>query len=126
VYDGCGQNLLHYACYCKYNFKPVDNRNLYDTLRLLLNAGCDPNATDQNGNAPLRFLAQLDHRRFDDLGIFVHLLLDFGAQLSHKNKVGKSAVDMWILRNGRKRPCGIIGCKLPDCCTIELPTLRSA
>ena len=48
-----GRNLLHEAMRASNG-----NANLYATVRLLLYAGCDPNAIDEDGNAPLHFLAQ--------------------------------------------------------------------
>lgn len=34
----------------------LDDHDLYATVRFLLYAGCDPNAIDEGGNAPLHFL----------------------------------------------------------------------
>jgi len=124
VRDEHGKNLLHEAIVVG-----TYDANLYATVRLLLNAGCDPNAIDNNGNAPLHLLGQLDQRYWKgDLNTIAVLLLDFGAQLSLKNADGKTAVDLLIAKNSRNRNMdedqGIFGQKLPNWCT-ELPTLVS-
>ena len=49
-----GQNLLHEAI-----VQATHDTNLYATVRLLLYVGCDPNAVDKIGNAPLHYLAQI-------------------------------------------------------------------
>jgi len=119
-----GGNLLHTLI-----SGPIAVGELFAAIRLLFNAGCDPNGINKDGNTPLHCLAQLDERYwFSDLDIIAHLLLDFGAQLSIKNADGKTAVDLRRQKNGRHRSSnedkaqGIIGWKLPDWCT-ELPTL---
>jgi len=121
-----GRNLLHRAV-----FSPIVHDNLFATARLLLYAGCDPNAIDEDGNSPLHFLALQDERYwFRELDKLANLLLDFGAQQSLKNADGKTAVDLWNQKNGRYRSRnedndqGIVGLKLPDWCT-EIPTLAS-
>jgi len=123
--DQRGKNLLHKVCIFGRN-----SNDLYTIVRVLLNAGCDPNAIDQDGNTPLHHLAQLDERKLkDSMTITARLLLDFGAQLTLKNADGKSAVDLWKQKNGRKRLRNddeegeIIGLKLPDWCS-ELPKLK--
>jgi len=120
VRDQRGRNLLHEAIF-------ESDFDVYATVRLLLNAGCDPNANDMDGNAPLHYLAQTDKPFvFSDMSMIAVLLLDFGAQLSRKNVDGKTAVDLLILKNERKRnknaEQGMIGVKLPNWCT-ELPRL---
>ena len=118
-----GENLLHEAIR---GALPRDY-NLFVTVRLLLNAGCDPNAIDKDGNAPLHCLVQLDRRCWkDDLNTTALLLLDFGAQLSRKNADGNTPVDLLIRKNETNRNKNedqrISGWKLPDWC-IEFPTL---
>jgi len=127
VRDQHGRNLLHKAFVCA-----IDDDHLYATVRLLLNAGCDTNATDHYGKTPLHILTELianppDRRYwFRHLNTIAMLLLDFGAQLSIKNQVGKTAVEVLIRKNKRNRDKDeqgiIIGWKLPDWCS-ELPTL---
>jgi len=122
----CGQTLLHFVCISG----DVYFGHLYTKARLLLNAGCDPNATDENGNTPLHYLAQLEKPMLSDWNNTAHLLLDFGAQLNLKNLDGKTAVDFWIQKNVEKKPSDgdedpeIIDWKLPDWCS-ELSTLMS-
>jgi len=120
-----GRNLLHTAFY----YAAIPDADLFGTVRLLLNAGCEPNAIDDYGNAPLHFLAQIGERYlYSDVNSIAGLLLDFGAQLSLKNADGKTAIDLWILKNQRKcrqnedEEGEIIGWELSDWCT-ELPTL---
>ncbi len=122
VRDPLGRNLLHKAI-----IVGTCDTNLYATVRLLLYAGCDPNAVDINENTPFHFLPQIDERKWvGDLNMIAVLLLDFGAQLSLKNFDGKTAVDLLIRKNGRTRNMdedhGIIDWIQPDWCT-ELPTL---
>jgi len=131
--DQRGKNLLHRACISgeTLNYNP-DFNNLYTTVRVLLNAGCDPNTIDQDGNTPLHYLAQLDELKLKgSMTIAARLLLDFGAQLTLKNADGKTAVDFWIQKNGRKRLQNedgegdeIIDWKLAEWCS-EIPTLTS-
>jgi len=122
-----GRNLLHTA----FDYATRPDADLFATVRLLLNAGCDPNAIDADGNAPLHFLARIGERYLNsDVNSIAGLLLDFGTQLSLKNADGKTAIDLWILKNRRKRRRNddeedeIIGWKLPNWCT-ELPTLTT-
>ncbi len=122
-----GRNLLHTA----FDYATRPDADLFATVRLLLNAGCNPNAIDADGNAPLHFLARIGKRYlYSDVNSIAGLLLDFGTQLSLKNADGKTAIDLWILKNRRKRRRNddeedeIIGWKLPNWCT-ELPTLTT-
>jgi len=112
-------NLLHKV----FDFAEIADAELFATVRLLLNAGCDPNAIDDDGNAPLHSLAQIGERNsYSDLNIFAYLLLEFGANPSLKNADGRTAIDLWILSNREMGRRGEIICKLPNWCT-ELPTL---
>ena len=87
-----GGNLLHAAL----DYVSLPDANLFGTVRLLLNAGCDPNAIDDDGNAPLHLLAQLERYLHSDLNIIAGLVLDFGAEFSQKNADGKTAATLWI------------------------------
>jgi len=121
VRDLRGRNLLHEATV----FETSSADDLYAIVRLLLYAGCDPNAIDMNGDAPLHFLAKFDKRYFlGDLTTIAVLLLDFGAQLSIKNEDDETVVDLWIRKNeaNRNRNKGIIGWKESNWHT-EFPTL---
>ena len=126
--DQRGRYLLHKLCISGGMIGGNQDYNLYGSVRVLLNAGCDPNAIDEDMNAPLHHLAQLDERKLNDsLSITARLLLDFGAELSRKNADGKTAIELWIQHNGRKRQRSdgeLIDWKLPDWCS-ELPTLTS-
>jgi len=125
LHDHRGRNLLHKACISAYY---IYGNNLHAIVRVLLNAGCDPNALDADGNAPLHYLSQLNERMLNDfVSITARLLLDFGAELSRKNTDGKTAVYFWIQQNGikwRGSDGELIDWKLPDWCS-ELPTLTS-
>jgi len=87
----------------KHAIMPHFLKPTFATVRLLLNAGCDPNAIVQIGNEPLRLLAQLERFLYSDLKIISGLMLDFGAQLSRKNADGKTAVTLWILDRRKQR-----------------------
>jgi len=80
-----GTLLLHMAC--------KDNMHHFDTIRLLLDAGADPNAVDGDGNAPLHVVARLPKELMDP---GVRLLLESGAHLDRVNNSGKTAADIWI------------------------------
>ena len=131
IRDQRGRKLLHKLCISGNIFDNNQDYNLYGTVRILLYAGCDPNDIDEDMNSPLHHLAQLDERTLNgSLAITARVLLDFGAELSRKNSDGKTAIDLWIQHNGRKRRLSddkdreTIDWKLPDWCT-ELPTLMS-
>jgi len=109
--DHCGQTLLHFVCISD----DMHFGHLYARARLLLNAGCDPNAIDENGNTPLHYLTQLEKRVLSDWNNTAHLLLDFGAQLSLKNSDGKTAIDFWVEKHEEH--------EIPDWCS-ELPNLK--
>jgi len=117
-----GQNVLHEAI----RFAECDD-HVYATVRLLLYAGCDPNAIDRYGNTPLHSLANIDQRYLKgDLNTVAALLLDFGAQLSRKNEDGKTVADLFIWKNeinrNKNADQGTTSWNLPDWCT-ELPKL---
>ncbi len=118
-----GQNLLHEA----FGIAASSDANLYATVRLLLYAGCDPNAINRYGNTPLHCLANYNQQYLKNyLNTIAVLLLDFGAQLSRKDANGKTAVDMLIRNNKIGLHYNMeqeIDWKLPDWCT-ELPTLK--
>jgi len=122
--DRRGRSLLHQAI-----AEATSDANLHATVRLLLNARCDPNAIDEFGDTPLHFLTHIDEQHFfdDRLNTVAVLLLDFGAKMGRKNNFGQTAVDLLIRKNKRNRKKDeqgiIIGWKLPDWYT-ELPTLQ--
>ncbi len=121
--DNFGRNLLHVALFFR------QNQNLFSTIRLLLNAGCNPTAVDVKGNAPLHYLVQFNDQVLNDLNNIVHLLLDFGSQLSLKNSDGKMAVELWMQqREIRKQYNPHVGESsekndLPNWFSAEIPKL---
>jgi len=80
-----GTHLIHMACKA--------NTHHFDIIRLLLDAGADPNAVDEDGNTPLHVVARLPQELMDPA---VRLLLESGAHLDRVNKFGKTAADIWI------------------------------
>jgi len=82
-----GRRLLHIACIAKMNI------HHFATIRLLLDAGADPNAVDEDGNASLHVLARLPRKLLDPAA---RLLLESGAHLDRVNNSGKTAADIWI------------------------------
>jgi len=80
-----GTHLLHMACKA--------NSHQFDAIRLLLDAGADPNAIDGDGNAPLHVVARLRQELMDPA---VRLMLKSGAHLDRVNNSGKTAADIWI------------------------------
>jgi len=59
------------------------------TLRLLLDAGADPNELDDRGSTPLFYAAERD-RHLE----MVRLLLARGADRAHRNRKGQTALDV--------------------------------
>jgi len=82
-----GTRLLHMAC------QDEGNIHYFATIRLLLDAGTDPNAVDEVGNAPLHVVARLPRELMDPAA---RLLLESGAHLDRANNSGKTAADIWI------------------------------
>jgi len=69
-------------------------------IRVLLEAGADPNAVNPAKNTLLHFAAVASDREMGDaLGL---LLVEFGAKPHLVNIHGKSALDIWIERNERE------------------------
>jgi len=64
-------------------------------VRLLLEAGADPNASlDGDGNAPLHLVARFYIE--SESKVAARLLVDSGAHVDRVNKNGKTATDIWI------------------------------
>ncbi len=86
-------NLLLTACQKLVNFKVLA------LLRVLLEAGADPNVTidERHKNAPLHIVARMNDRKLGDIAGL--LLVDCGAKLHQLNNAGKTALDIWIESN---------------------------
>lgn len=111
-----GETLLHIACI---------EEAVPETVRLLLEAGTDPNAGDENGDGPLHFLAA--SRTHDEvMDSTAHLLLNYGTHLDRVNKNGKTAAEIWVenqkWRNGKEDVTTTI-IDLPDWCREDIPKL---
>jgi len=91
----------------------LDNAHL-DIVRLLLEAGADPNVgVDGAGNAPLHLAARLNDQVLSEA--VTTLLVDFGAHVDRVNIAGQTATDVWIEtrnRNGAETGWNA----LPDWC----------
>lgn len=92
--DMYGMTPLHYA---------VRSHNV-DAVRLLLQAGANPNLQNQDGDHALR-QAVLKLPREEDLPIF-ELLVKHGVDINKPNNNGVSTLD--VLRAGTKRPQSIV------------------
>ncbi len=94
-----GRTLLHIAVAC---FHELGNH--LEIIRLLLQAGADPDVGDSLGDGPLHILASYSNHSLVDHS--ARLLMDFGAHLNRINNKGKTVVDVWIehdnQRKGRK------------------------
>jgi len=72
------------------------------TIHHLLEAGADPNARDDGGNASLHVLAVQSLGNGETIARAAHLLLEFGAHLHLVNKERETAEDVWIKVNQKK------------------------
>lgn len=88
-----GTLLLNKACQDYYSTYYLAS------IRLLLDAGADPNSVDNLGNAPLHVVARMPQNYRELMNAAARLLLDSGAFLHRENKSGKTAADIWIERN---------------------------
>jgi len=108
-----GRTLLYVAC----------SSSKHKAVRLLLQAGSDPNAVDEDGNAPLHLLYRNSLRKELNDAI-ARLLLDFGVHFDRVNKCGKTAMDVWIERNQVLKIDATTGRSgLPDWCHEIVPKL---
>jgi len=69
------------------------------TIHLLLEAGADPNARDDGGNASLHVLAVQRLGNGETIASAARLLLEYGAHLHLVNKERETAEDVWIKVN---------------------------
>jgi len=83
-------SLLQMACDDSQYFPDGDR---LPTIRLILAAGCNPNAADFDGNTPLHYLAQSKSSWIDSAA---RLLLDAGAYPDRRNKKRQTAADVWV------------------------------
>ena len=97
-------DILTLAC-ATTNPYPRSHFNYFDlrpTVRLLLHCGANPNIRDEKGDAPLHALV----KTLSDLDVVestARVLLEYDANDNQVNADGKTAVDLWIQKNGRKR-----------------------
>ena len=73
-------------------------RSSSKTIRLLLEAGVDPNATNEEGNSPLHFEVQWAQPLMEQDGSYspiIQLLLEYGARFDQINKLGQTPLDIW-------------------------------
>jgi len=114
-----GKNLLLLAC------KTPIGLNSLAIIRLLLDAGADPNCFDLSGNGPLLCLVS---KIRDDVMIesIARLLLDSGAHLDRVNNQRKTAADFWLfVRNKKRRDQDPLGwMDLPEWCRENVPSLK--
>ncbi len=90
--DDNGMTPLHFA---------AQERRI-EIVELLLRAGADPNRYDAHGNGPL-FTAVMNSRDTGFEG--VRLFLKYGADRHHKNKHGRSSLDMaTTIAHGLEKP----------------------
>ena len=98
------------------------------TVRLLLKFGAVPDATTVEGDGPLHILAYGNGEFTESIA---RVLLDAGAHLDRKNKVGLTAADTWIeymkwenkmRRREYQQPCGWRD--LPDWLQEGVPKLQ--
>jgi len=94
-----GRTLLHIACNNgkRYDYIADGSKaaiRSYKTAHILLQAGADPNASDQDGNGPLHALVGFYSKEVESSARL--LLLEFGAHQNRANRNGKTALDVWI------------------------------
>ena len=65
-------------------------------MKLLVNAGADPNTRDENGKTPLDWAAEMEHQEA------VKLLVEMGADPNARNEYGYTPLH-WAARNGHQK-----------------------
>jgi len=111
------RNRLHFAFFDHH----TTTRHLKASIRLLLQAGANPNSVDKSGNGPLHFLAD----NYNDKTVIAAaacFLVDYGAQPGRANKLGKSAVDTFCKR--MKLDKRLDRDKLPSWCRETVSNLK--
>jgi hypothetical protein len=93
-------------------------------LRLILETGIDPNATDDSGRIPLHFVAEnfMDYGHFcrKSYWMFFQTLVDAGSHIYLANSIGETVFD--VLRRRLFRRCG--SPYYIDLDSIPVPPLR--
>lgn len=76
------------------------------TVRFILDCGGSPNLRRGDGDAALHVLVQRPHDTQSDLGLInrvARILVEFDAKLRQVNANGKTAADLWMLKNNTRR-----------------------
>ena len=105
-----GNTLLHLAVWHKTPVleKPVKSavckHPCIDTMKLILHAGCDVNAVNNEGNTPLHLAVTFvpGPEQKETLKEMLELLLDLGADTKLVNKKGQTAIDCCETRKARR------------------------
>jgi hypothetical protein len=87
-----GDSLLHVAIACRLDIGPPPACSLEETVRLLLDAGVDPNARAHRGDTPLHVAL----RTWWSMADVVDLLMNGGADPDLPNDTGKTPVDVFM------------------------------
>jgi len=85
--------------YDSYAWGPVAIANSTDVARVLLEHGASPNWRDDNGNTALHRV--ITSRIVLDPAKFIQVLLKFGADVSLRNRDGRTPLDEALLQTGR-------------------------
>lgn len=111
------------------SLRRIETPNLaFATVRLLLQAGADPDVVDHKGDNPLHILLK-SHLQMDTIDYVARLLVDAGANLDRVNDRRRTVASIWQERFGRQRNHrqeirhGIELAELPDWCRRNVPTL---
>ena len=92
--DGGGGTLLFFLC-----GDTIWSIRFYTTIRFLLKGKADPNLVNLDGDTLLHIAASKRRNLGDPMA---RLLLNYGVHLDQVNNFGKTAVQIWIEKNGRK------------------------
>ena len=95
-----GNTLLHLAAWHETPIKEDNVRNVcklpcVETMKFILHAGCDVNAVNTQGNAPLHLAVKFkpEPEKVEILREMLLLLLDIGADPKLENKSGQTPLD---------------------------------
>jgi ankyrin repeat protein len=87
--DERGRTPLHVA---SYHLPPASSEHRLELMRMLLEAGADPNEVDAEGNTPLMNVCFNESLPFDENAEAVDLLLRHRARADARNNTGQTAV----------------------------------